>query len=220
MVGLRFGIQTVVESAGIDKHGQCLWLTVCDCGSPARSVQGAKLRRGESTSCGCAKPSKCAAANTKHGASARGRMTPEYRAWSNMIDRCERQGNAQYADWGGRGISVCDQWRHDFSAFLADVGPRPSSAHSIDRVDVNGNYEPGNVRWATKTEQNINKRTTRMLTFDGMTLTVKEWAHRTGQTSHGLDARIRCGWTVERALMTPVRIHTRPTSTDQGSEKL
>lgn len=161
MKGRRIGRWSVIAESGRDRHAQALWLCRCDCGTESR-VTGGRLRRGESQSCGCAKPAACAAANIKHGDSARGRLTTEYRTWSNMIDRCERVSNKQFRDWGGRGIKVCPRWRESFAAFLADMGRKPSPDHSIDRINNDGNYEPGNCRWATRLEQNRNKRPRRV----------------------------------------------------------
>lgn len=157
MTGKTAGAQVVLRFVGLDKHGQAMWLVRCACGSE-RNVQGAKLRSGESTSCGCLKSAKCAAVNVRHGDASRGRLTAEYRTWSNMIDRCERHGNRQFADYGGRGVTVCARWRESFAAFLADMGRKPSPDHSIDRVNNDGNYEPGNCRWATRMEQRANSR--------------------------------------------------------------
>lgn len=203
MTGQRFGSWTVEGRGGKDKHGQALWLCLCDCGNRSE-VPGGRLRRGESRSCGCQKGAACAAANIKHGASVRGRMTSEYRAWSNMIDRCERPGNKQYADWGGRGIKVCVRWRESFAAFLEDMGPRPSPSHTIDRVDNDGDYEPGNCRWATRREQGLNKRNNRSITADGETLYLAEWARRLGTHPSTIISRIKLGWSERRAVTTPI----------------
>lgn len=95
----------------------------------------------------------------RHGLTRRGEpVSPEYRAWYQMVYRCTNPKFPQWKDYGGRGIKVCDAWRYSFTTFLKDVGPKPSSKHSIDRIDNEGNYEPGNVRWATRKEQNSNQR--------------------------------------------------------------
>lgn len=172
------------------KDGQVVWLCRCDCGN-LHKVRAGKLRTREVTSCGCGKAAKCAAANTTHGHSARGHMTPEYRAWANMIDRCERHSFKQFHDYGGRGICVAPEWRHDLKRFLADVGMRPGPEYSLDRYpDRDGNYEPGNVRWATWTEQNNNKRNNRFATHDGRTQSVGAWAKELGFKSATLYHRV------------------------------
>jgi hypothetical protein len=129
---------------------------------------------------------------------------PLYATWCGMIQRCEYAKAAGYARYGGRGIRVCDRWRHDFAAFLADMGPRPTPRHTVDRVDNDGNYEPGNCRWATRTEQrnNIPGRLV-WLTLNGETHTVTEWARLRGIDSFTLFRRVYRGWTPERALVTP-----------------
>lgn len=146
----------VLASNSVDGGGKrsAHWWVTCECGAVSRLVRAARLKSGASRGCGCERNEKASVLRTKHG----GRATPEYAAWSGMIHRCENPNFRQYADWGGRGIRVCARWRSSFADFLADVGPRPSPKHSIDRIDVNGNYEPGNVRWATAVEQNSNRR--------------------------------------------------------------
>lgn len=127
----------------------------------------------------------------------------EYRAWSGMRTRCR---NPKFVDWmiyGGRGIKVCDRW-NSFAMFFADIGAKPSPRHSVDRIDSDGNYEPGNCRWATAKEQANNWRTrNRKLTFNGETLPLPEWAARLGVTRESLRDRIDSGWSLQKALTTP-----------------
>jgi hypothetical protein len=157
LIGQRFGrliVQTRSTATFSDpKHVR--WICLCDCGAVA-TVRAAVLRRGCTRSCGCLKREVIArGTTTTHGAT----HTPEYRAWAGLINRCTNPNNAQYANYGKRGITVVPEWRNDFQAFLTCVGLRPSAQHSIDRFpDNNGNYAPGNVRWATKQEQSISRR--------------------------------------------------------------
>lgn len=118
--------------------------------------------------------------------------------------RCYDTKNNQYADYGGRGITVCDAWRHDFAAFRDAVGLRPSPTHTLDRRDNNGDYEPGNVRWATRSEQNRNRRNNRLITWRGETLCMAAWAERVGVDQHVIKIRLRNGWSIEDALTTSV----------------
>jgi hypothetical protein len=137
-------------------------------------------------------------------------ITPEYRAWVGMRTRCLNPRARNFKDYGGRGIAVCDRWRDSYEAFLADVGRRPSAAHSLHRVDNDGPYAPGNVVWALVAEQIANKRSTRLLTFGGVTQSIGAWATAVGVKPDTLGARLyRSGWSVERALTTPVRPQTK-----------
>jgi hypothetical protein len=131
---------------------------------------------------------------------------PEYRSWSQMRNRCQNPNSRKYLYYGARGIKVCDRWQ-SFAAFYEDMGPRPSPKHSIDRFpDNDGNYEPGNCRWATYAEQNLNYRRNRRLTYKGETKTVKEWAAIVGLPYQCLLKRItKSGWSVVHALETPAR---------------
>jgi len=122
-----------------------------------------------------------------------------------MNRRCKSQGASGWANYGGRGITVCERWQESFLAFLADMGRKPSPDHSIDRIDVNGHYEPGNCRWATFTEQNRNRRSSVMLTHDGKTLCATEWGERIGGNGATVTGRIERGWSVARAVSEPVR---------------
>jgi hypothetical protein len=123
-----------------------------------------------------------------------------------MISRCQDSRRADWARYGGRGVTVCQRWRDSFPAFYEDMGPRPTPAHSIDRINNDGNYEPGNCHWATIAEQASNKSNNRYLTFDGQTLTVSQWARKLGIKVDVLNLRLsHYNWTVERALTQPVR---------------
>lgn len=127
-----------------------------------------------------------------------------------MIARCTNPNRHDYLSYGGRGILVCQRWRESFATFLADVGGRPSKAHSLDRFpNMNGNYEPGNVRWATKHEQMQNTRGTRLITFNSETHGLNEWARRLGMTHSSLQGRMRRGWSLEKTLTTPKRKEVR-----------
>jgi len=132
--------------------------------------------------------------------------TPEYVAWVGMIQRCENRKLPDFPRWGGRGIRVCRRWRKSFAAFLADVGGRPSTLHSLDRYPRrDGNYEPGNVRWATKREQARNTRSNHRVTAHGETLCLVEWSERTGVPDYVIRARLRLGWKPEDAVSRPLR---------------
>ncbi|MES2958113.1 MAG: hypothetical protein V4792_07990 [Pseudomonadota bacterium] len=163
-------------------------------------------RHGRIVSCGCYRKERMFTARLTHG-NARGIKggSPEYVAWQRMKQRCYYPGERQFANYGGRGITVCPEWRESFLAFLADVGKRPSAKHSLDRIDTSGHYEPSNVRWATHREQSLNKRNNRLLTFMGETHPLREWARLRGISVPALENRLNAyGWTVERALTQPV----------------
>lgn len=132
-------------------------------------------------------------------------LSSEYRSWKAMKTRCTNPNATGYDRYGGRGISICAAWSATtgFAAFVADMGPKPTPQHTLDRIDPNGNYEPGNCRWATRTEQNSNTRRSRPLTIDGETATIAEWARRLGVPVRTLRDRVAAGWTGKR-LTTPV----------------
>ena len=125
-----------------------------------------------------------------------------------MLNRCDNPDNPNYPLYGGRGITVCDEWK-DFNKFLEGVGERPAN-HTLDRIDVNKGYEPGNVRWATLSEQARNKRTNRVLALGDKSMCVADWVDETGLSSSLIINRIKyLGWSVEKALTTPARLNKR-----------
>ena len=132
-------------------------------------------------------------------------MTPEYRIWLSMNDRCRNPKNKQFCDYGGRGIRVCDEWQGPcgfemYSRHIESLGPKPSEKHSLDRIDNNGNYEPGNIRWATKKEQQRNKRTNRLIVIDGATKCLAEWAEVSMTPVSTIRGRLTRGWSEGEAV--------------------
>ena len=199
ITGMKFTRLTVISRAANSKAGQTCWNCRCDCGNEV-VVQGAALKDGHSKSCGCIKIEQTIAMNTKHGHTAKG-ISPTYHSWTAMISRCTDANDAGFPAYGGRGIAVCPEWR-DFRNFLRDMGEKPDRM-SLDRVDVDGDYEPSNCRWATATEQARNKRNNRRLTFKGETRLVREWADLYGLPVTSLMYRLNAGWSTEDSLMKP-----------------
>lgn len=190
--GQRYARLVALEFARIQR-GNAVWVFACDCGA-LKSIDAHSVRYGATRSCGCLHSEAAAAKNTKHGKS----HTPEYLTWKSMRERCGNPNVLNYHRWGGRGIRVCPEW-DDFDLFLAHVGPRPSSRHSLDRINNDGNYEPGNVRWATDAEQGRNMVRNHWIEFRGERMIQQDWADRLGIAGCTLRKRLK-RWTLERAL--------------------
>ena len=201
--GDRYGRLVVIKEAARHRDGCRCFLCRCDCGSEVR-VKLVLLRTGGTQSCGCLQKELAAArrrADAKHGMEG----TPTYRSWSHMKSRCTNPHHKYYRHYGGRGITICQRWMDSFEAFLEDMGERPSMKYSIDRIDNDGNYEPGNCRWATWKEQARNSRNNRTIAFRGRVLCVTEWAEVTGIDRGAIFDRLNAGWSVEESLTLPVQ---------------
>lgn len=198
-VGDRFG-RLVVLAEAEPRDGKRRWSVRCDCGTQ-KLVPTTRLSCQRTLSCGCLiKDSN--RARSKHGFAKAGRKIPEYVVWQGMRRRCDEPSHRDYALYGGRGVRVCDRWRSHFDLFLADMGRRPSGTHSLDRYpNADGDYEPGNVRWATPVEQAESRRHTILVPFGGERLPLARVAERLGLPYMTLYKRIVVrGWPLARAL--------------------
>lgn len=203
--GDRFGRLVIDRLARRDKHGGSYFHCVCDCGG-AKVVHATNLRAGRTKSCGCLNKEMASVRSLKHGQSSNGgarKATSTYMVWSGMLDRCRNQNDAAFANYGGRGISVCERW-YSFENFFADMGERPAGL-SLDRRDNEGNYELSNCRWATRKEQARNTRTNRLVTIDGRTQCVAAWQEELGIKRETVQKRVAAGMAIEKAITVPVR---------------
>jgi hypothetical protein len=193
--GSRFGQLTALETVhGAQNPIRCR----CDCGREIRLSRIRYLNGGKGyqpRSCGCT------LGHIRHGKS----KTAEYRIWSGIITRCEDAASHAYSSYGGRGITMCDRWRMGFESFLADMGPRPSSRHSVERLDNDGPYSPENCRWATPLDQGRNKRNNRLIAVRGVSKTISEWADVSGLSGSAIKQRLDLGWLPEDAVTMPAK---------------
>lgn len=178
LTGHCFSKITIMKYVNSTKSGHSNWLCKCECGNE-KVINSNDLKRGATHSCGCIVE--------KHGHCKNDELSREYHSWLAMKQRCNNSNNDSYKNYGGRGISVCDRWNDSFINFLADMGNRPAET-SIDRIDVNGNYEPDNCRWATRKQQQNNRRDYR--------IKLAGWCNLTGRSPVILNDKISCGKSV------------------------
>lgn len=202
ITGQRFGrlvaLGPIGRTTGTRKY--ILWLCQCDCGN-THKVTANNLRSGSTASCGCWLSDRVTAQNKTHGMW----NEPIYKIWTGIKDRCTNSAGSHYTRYGARGITICNEWQDSFESFYSHVSQLPhfgEKGYSIDRIDNDGDYEPGNVRWATGTTQSRNRRTNRLITFDGVSRTVAEWAETLDIGGDTLRYRLGAGWSVRDALFT------------------
>ena len=200
LTGQKFNRWTVIERAENDKRGQAQWKCVCDCGNVS-IVGGKDLRLNKSKSCGCLQKETASQVAKTHGKS----KTRLYRIWNVMRQRCKNPKVPEYKRYGGRGISVCCQWENSFLDFYDwAIHHGYSDSLSIDRINVNGNYEPSNCRWATAIEQARNKRNMRLIEYNGEKKTLIEWTETLKLNYLRVKSRLQKGnWSIEEAFTTP-----------------
>lgn len=189
MIGLKFNKLTILEYSHrlLSKD---YYKCTCDCGNIITSSYF-NLKYGNTKSCGCIR-------KTRSGLS----KTVEYDAWLSMIDRCVNTENKRFEDYGGRGISVCNEWLNDFERFLSDIGKRPSKLYSLDRIDNNLNYCKDNCKWSTAKEQANNRRNNITMTYNNETLNIEQWSEKLNISTTCIRKRIRSGWSIEKILTT------------------
>lgn len=202
VTGEVFGRLTVVDRAA-NVGSRAAWNCRCDCGGLIVAV-GKALRNGHTKSCGCL--SRSGDQSRTHGQAHK--RTKAYTSWSAARTRAFNSNVAQFADYGGRGIVMCDEWRDSFEAFFRDMGPCPVG-FSLDRRDNDRGYEPGNCRWADRKQQNRNTRATRTLTVNGEARCMAEWAEIAGLPVGAIFQRLVRGWPEDRAVLTPLRAASR-----------
>jgi hypothetical protein len=209
LTGQQFGRLTAISFAGRNTRGASLWNCRCICGNEC-VVRLSNLQSGNTKSCGClARNSRMTPWHLTHGESGCGgtrRPSPEYAAWQQMQQRCYNKDYPCYLNYGSRGISVCSEWRKSYPAFLKDVGRRPSPKHSLDRIDNDGNYEPGNVRWATAAEQARNHRNTILIgRLGNKSICLEDVIKVCGISGSTVRGRLKRGWTLEKAIYAPAK---------------
>lgn len=206
LTNMHFDRLKVLKFDHVNKFGCSYWLCRCKCGKE-KVIRGSSLTTGAIRSCGCLNIELSAKRlndySFKHGFAHKERL---YETWKNMKRRCYDTANKRYANYGGKGIRVCDAWLHDYSAFRSwALSHGYADNLSIDRVNNDGNYEPSNCRWATAKEQENNMSRNHILTYNGISHTISEWADLLGFTYSTLSHRVQRGWSVEQLLNTPAR---------------
>ncbi len=203
ITGQTFGRLTAIKRCEKISGEPRLWLFRCECGEEVKCIPW-QVRTGNTSSCGCIRRELLIIRNKESLSTHRMTGTTEHTIWSKMIQRCRNPNNKSFPRYGGRGISVCYEWNDPitgFQAFYDDMGARPKGAQ-IDRIDNDGHYEPSNCRWVTPKQNTRNRSSSKMITFNGQTKCIAQWAEDLGIERKSLEHRLR-SQTVEKALTTP-----------------
>lgn len=204
--GQTFGRLTAVKRTTNSGCGHVRWICRCSCDGREVVVTTGQLRKGETVSCGCYQREATAAANRTHGQSA----TRMYRIWKNMLQRATNPNNRDYAKYGGAGRGLDDPRWQTFENFAADMADGYRDDLTLDRIDGTKGYSKANCRWSTYAAQNRNTSQNRLITFRGATRPLADWADALGLNRATVGTRLRAGWSIERALTTPVDKRSRP----------
>jgi hypothetical protein len=201
--GRKFGMLTAIKFVGYNKSRNSIWECFCECGNIKQALSQ-NLKRGKTKSCGCYQAECRSSNNLKHGLT----DSPTNRTWLSMIQRCNNPQFTSYNNYGGRGITVCDEWM-DFEKFVEDMGIRPDGK-TLDRIDNSKGYTRENCKWSTIFEQASNKRNNNFITYNGKKQTLSQWAQETGFSVSTLWARInQLGWDTKKAFTTPLKTNSR-----------
>lgn len=199
IIGQRFGRLVVVKEAGRTQSGVRLLECMCDCGK-TKIIRYGNMINGHTKSCGCLHGETLRKRNQTHGQT----KTKGYKTWQEMKDRCQRESNRAFCNYGGRGITICSEWM-SFERFISDMG-QPKPGQQIDRIDNSKGYFKENCRWVSPKQNSRNRRSSRNILYQGQTKTLAEWAESKGMKIGTLWARLNRGMDMESAMTTPLRI--------------
>jgi len=206
--GKKFGRLTVIGFSHFNQESprvkRSIWNCKCDCGTMVE-ICGKRMRNGTTLSCGCLRRETTTKKNFIHGSAKRGKLSPEYNTWCEMIRRTENKNCEGFKNYGHRGISMCHEWRRSFPVFFKDMGPKPSPKHSIERKDNNKGYSKANCKWAVRHEQARNKRNNRNFVHEKTSYCLTDLAEKIGIKKTTFYSRLKRGWSLEKAINTPVR---------------
>ena len=214
LLGERFGRLTVIGKAE-NANEHVMWTCQCDCGSMSK-VSSQSLRSGNSSSCGCIRKEMLVGRITKHGQARERDRNPIYTCWAGMKARCFNSNELAYKNYGGRGITVCNEWLNFEPFYRWAISSGYKHGLEIDRINNNGNYEPSNCRWVTDNENRLNTRRNRLITINNETKPVTIWSQESGITRGTIYSRIRYGW-AESDLLKPVGLYEKNKSRKRDS---